>query len=1050
MNELEQKQGVLGWFASNHVAANLMMLTIMAAGLLSIKSIKVEVFPDMSVDVITISVPYLGATPAEVEEGVCQRVEEAVAGIEGIKRLSSTASEGTGTITVEVEEYADVKEVLDDVKAEVDRIITFPKETEKPIIKEITTRFQVITLAMFGDVPERTLKDLAETIYDDLTAMKNISQVEITGVRRYEISIEVSEETLRKYGLSFEAVADAVRRSSLDLPGGSVKTEGGEILVRAKGQGYTGKDFEKIVVLAHNDGTELHLSDIATVVDGFEDSDRTARFDGKPAALINVFRVGEQGALDVANTVKEYVRAKQAQLPEGISIATWFDRSSYLRSRLNLLKRNALYGLGLVVLSLAFFLDVRVAFWTALGIPISFLGAFALLPHFDVSVNMISLFAFIVALGIVVDDAIVVGENIFAYRQKGMDRVQAAIKGVKEMASPVVIAVLTTMLAFVPMLYTTGVMGKMIRNIPVVVISVFALSLVEALLILPAHLSTGRAGKTPGPIGRGQKRMRDWLDRLVGVVFAGLLERFLRWRYLMLALGLAVLTATIGFIAGGHLKFTMMPKVDADNIWASLTMPQGTPREQTEIIVRRLEDAAEKVRKELEAKRDNGNPALFRHIATNIGNQPFGQARSGPGRMGGTTGGSGTGHLAEVNIELLSSEEREISSTSIANRWRETVGEIPGISSLTFTASLFSAGDAVNIELSHRNFDTLLTVADELKNTLGSYQGVSDIADSFETGKLELKLSLKDEGRVLGLTLSDLARQVRHGFYGYEVQRVQRGRDDIRVMVRYPQEQRKSLADIENMRIRLANGVEVPFVTVAQVQQGRDYASINRAERRRIVSVMADVDENVANAGEINQDLMKDVLPQLKLEYPGLTFNFQGEQKEKSDSMQTLSYNAAVALLAIFALLAIQFRSYIQPVIIMSAIPFGLIGAVLGHIIMGYNLTMLSLFGIVALTGVVVNDSLILVDLINRQRHSGGILAEVVRDSAVRRFRPIILTTLTTFLGLTPMILETSLQAKILIPMAISLGFGIIFATAITLVLVPVLYMILEDIKKLV
>ena len=556
--KIEESKGLIAWFAKNHVAANLLMLLILVGGALSLFTNVVEIFPETSVDLITVTVPYLGASPAEVEEGVCMRVEEAVAGIEGIKRLRSTAYEGAGAVMIEVEEFADIKEVLDDVKMQVDQIITFPKETEKPIIQEITLRNHVMNVVLYGDVSERTLKNLAERMRDDLTAMDEISQIDIAGARRFEISIEVSEETLRRYGISFDDVTRAVGRSSLDLPGGSVKTLGGEILIRTKGQMYTGREFEKIVVYTKADGTEIRLEDIATVVDGFEDSDLVSRFDGKPAVMLQVFRIGRQNILDVTGTCKEYIEEQKGRLPEGISIGVWFDRSLYLKSRLDLLLRNARYGLVLVFICLSLFLDLRLAFWTTMGIPISFMGAMWLLPYFGVSINMMSLFAFILALGIVVDDAIVVGENIFSYLQRGMTPTQAAIKGVKEMSSPVVMAVLTTMFAFMPLLYIFGVMGKFIRVIPVVVISVLAFSLVEALLILPAHLSgklkTADQRKKLGPIGLVQRFIRKSLEKFVKNIFARFVERAVSWRYLTLSLGLVVLMAAVGYIKGGSIK----------------------------------------------------------------------------------------------------------------------------------------------------------------------------------------------------------------------------------------------------------------------------------------------------------------------------------------------------------------------------------------------------------------------------------------------------------------------------------------------------------------
>lgn len=1046
MKDLEEKQGILSWFASNHVAANLLMILIATAGLLAIFSARLEVFPEMSLDMINIMVPYLGASPSDVEEGVCTRVEEAIAGVEGIKRITSTAGEGMGSTLVEVEEYADVKEVLDDVNAEIDTIITFPKETEKPIIAELKTRFKVISIVLSGDVSEQTLRILADRIRDEITAKKNITHATISGVRPYEISIEVSEENLRRYNLSFEKVTRAVRNSSLDIPAGSIKTSGGEILVRTKGQKYYGFEFEKVIVFTRNDGTRIRLSDIATVRDEFQDMDLFARFDGKRAAFIQVSRTGEQDAVDVARTVKEYVREKRNSLPAGMSLALWEDDTEFLKARLNLLKKNGYIGLILVFVCLTVFLNVRLAFWTAIGILISFLGAFWLIPHFGVTINMMSLFAFIMVLGLVVDDAIVVGENIFSYRQQGLERLDAAIKGVHEMCWPVIAAVLTTVFAFIPLAYTSGIMGKILRVLPIVVVSVLAFSLVEALLILPAHLSSKR-GKPGKGIRRFTDKINDVTDRglkwFVNGPFARFVERAVRWRYVTLALGVAIFLTTVGIVAGGYIKFVFFDAIEADNVVALLKMPLGTPVEQTRAIAEKIEAAAFETIEEFDDKL-GGTISLRKHIATTIGAQPT-VGRGGPVQV--DLGGAGQSHLAEVNIELLGAEERDLSSTAVKNRWRELVGEVAGASSLTFVSEYMSTGDPINVELSHQNFDTLLAASEKLKGILRDYTGVGDIQDDFEPGKAELKLKLKDTGRTLGLTLSDMAKQVRQGFYGDEVQRIQRGRDDIRVMVRYPEAERRSLADVENMRIRLPNGTEIPFDTVAEVQYGRGYSAIKRIDRKRVVSVSADVDQTLANANVINRDLLAGVLPELAHEFSGLQYRFGGEQREMNESLGSLKANYVIAMLAIYGLLAVQFKSYSQPAIIMSAIPFGIVGAAFGHLLMGYNFGIMSMFGIVALSGVVVNDSLIMIDLINRERRSGIELHQVLRDCATRRFRPIMLTTLTTFFGLLPMITERSLQARFLIPMAISLAFGVMFATCITLVLVPSLYMILEDVK---
>ena len=1043
---------MIEWFTDNHVAANLLMILIIVAGFMSAMSIRQEVFPQVDLDLVSVQVLYLGASPEEVEEGVCLRVEEAIQGIDGIKRINATAVENSGTVTAEISTDADARVVLDEIKQAVDRIITFPDETEKPVINLMESSEQAIDVVIFGDANERTLKELADRVRDDLLAMENITQVQLVGTRPYEISVEVSEADLRRHGLSFSQITAAVRSGSLDLPGGSVKTDAGEILIRTKGQRYTGREFEDIVVLSRPDGTRLTLGQIATVKDTFEDVDSRSRFDGQPAAVVSVFRVADQAILEVTSLVKEYVAEHEGTLPDGVEMAVWADRSEIYRGRMNLMLKNGTLGLLLVFGCLALFLQPRLAFWVALGIPISFMGGFWLIPGWGASLNMISMFAFIVVLGMVVDDAIVVGENIYHFRQRGFSRREGAIRGTKEVALPVLVAVTTTIFAFMPLANVEGMMGNFMGQVPMVVIAVLLVSLVESLWILPAHLSTIPAESIKGTEGgRGllalQAKFARGFEFFIERTYKPALAFAVNHRAVVLAMAIASIALMVGYVGGGHVRFTFMPKVDADNMICVINMPPGVPVVETERAVAQALAGLEKLEAEVMGERPEDAQNIFLHSFATVGSQPRGGAGGGrPGSESSTQFGGA--HIAEINVELMGSEDRGIAGNELVKRWRKLTGPIAGVNSVTFTSNLFHGSSALELQLSSEDTDILTAAAERLKLALADYPGVQDIDDSYQEGKQELKLSLLPAARTLGLTLRDLASQVRQGFYGDEALRLQRGRDDVRVMVRYPKEERTSIGDLELMRVRTPEGAEVPFSSVAKVDGGRGYASISRQDRRRVVSVIADVDQNVTNAQEVLADLQQDVIPALIADYPTLHLSFEGEERDRKESMDSLKGGFLIALLAIYALLAVLFKSYAQPIIIMSAIPFGLLGAVLGHVAMGLDLTLLSLFGVVALTGVVVNDSLIMVDFINRTRAEGHGMREAVLISGVRRFRPIVLTSLTTFAGLTPMLLEKSMQAKFLIPMAVSLGFGVLFATVITLILVPVSYLILEDLKR--
>jgi multidrug efflux pump subunit AcrB len=1040
---------IIAWFANNKVAANLLMIFIFIAGLISLMSIKLEVFPELSPNRISIIVIYQGAAPEEVEEGVCVKIEEAVQDLAGIKKIISLASEGTGTVTVEVRPNYDGRKLLEDIKTRVDAISTFPLETEKPVVQEILIRRQVINVAVSGLTDERTLKQIGEQIRDEINELPEVSQVDLTGAKPYEVSIEVSEETLRNFGLTFDEVARAIKLSSLDLPGGSISTAGGEISLRTKGQAYSGQEFGDIILRSYADGTRLRMSDVVRVVDAFAENDQATRFDGKPSVLVQVYRVGDENALTIAGAVKTYINERQKSLPEGITLTPWQDDSLTLMDRMSLLLRNARWGFLLVFMMLALFLRLRLAWWVSVGMVISFFGAFWVLPWFGVSINQISLFAFILVLGIVVDDAIIVGENIYSHLQRGEKPLQAAISGAQRVATPVIFAVLTSIAAFSPLLGVPGMMGDVMRMIPIVVIATLSFSLIESLLILPAHLSKVNIHKSEKKNNGIQKRFKelqdrfsDFLDTVIHIYYKQILETALSWRYTFIAIGIGTLIFTLALAAGGALKFTFMPAVEADNVVALLTMPDGTTAEETIKVLKKLEESAEKLKTTL----NTDDQAVIRHILTTIAEQPF-TKMSHSSNAGQNV--KNRPNLGEINIQLAPADSRDITSEKIAERWREMSGDLPDVEELIFSSSMFSTGDPIDIQLKGIDYVELQQAAVELKSIIATYPGTYDISDSYRSGKQEIKLKLKPQAEALGLTLSELGRQVRQAFYGEEVQRIQRGRDEIRVMVRFPKDQRQSLGDLENMRIRLPGGEEVPFSIAAEIDQGYGFSSITRTDRKRTINISSNLDLSIANANEIIADIQKNVMPEISQKYPSVRYSLEGEQAEQRESMAGILEGFMIALLLIYVLLAIPFRSYLQPFIVMSAIPFGIVGALWGHIFMGMDLSMMSMFGIVALAGVVINDSLVLVDVINRERREGASLMQAISKAGVARFRPIILTSVTTFAGLTPLLLEQSPQAQMLIPMGVSLAFGVMFGTFITLILVPVIYYSQEDVKRI-
>ncbi len=1041
-------KGIIYWFARNGVVANLLLAVIVAGGLLAITSLKREVFPDIRLDAISVSVEYRGAAPEEVEKAICVRVEEAVQDLEGVKKVSSRATEGRASVTIELHANYDVRERLADVKTRVDAIDTFPEDSEKPVISEVVSRSQVINVAVAGNTDQGVLKRLSERTRDDLLALPEISQAEIVNAPPYEISIEVSAEALRRWGLTFDDLAEAVREHSVDLPGGAVKTELGEVLLRAQGQARSGADYERLPLPVRPDGSQLVLGDVATVVDGFEDTAISGSLNELPKVGLRIYRVGDQNALVVAKAVKDYVARTAPKLPEGITMVAWNDTSLLLEGRINLLVKNAFSGLGLVFVVLALFLRLRLAFWVTLGIPVSFLGAISLMGLMDQSINMMSLFAFILVLGIVVDDAIVVGESIHSEQLRTGKTISAAVRGTVQVLVPVTFGVLTTMAAFAPMLFVPGVMGKVVVQFPLIVIPTLFFSLLESNLILPRHLAHSQPGRpraAKNAFQRGSDAFfgifSNAMDWAIQRLYRPVIRTAVQWRYATVALGIASMLLTAGLIGGGVVRLVLFPAVDGDNVVAFLAMPQDSPAEATAEGVERMMDAALDLRSELAA--ELGQDQII-HMVGSVGEQPFRMVQSGP--FAGTAAFRGE-HLGEINLELERAEKRRISAEQLASRWRSKIGQIPGAVELTVTYDLFGSGKALDLQYSHPDTGQLVEAVELTRQQLAGYPGVFGITDTYRGGKPEIQLALTKEGASQGFTLQGLGTQVRQAFLGEESQRAQRGRDDIRVMVRYPAAARRSLASLEGMRVRNPAGDEMPLSTVATATMGFGAATITRVDRQRTINIQADIDENVTTSSVVVAALEADFLPALLARYPGLAYSFEGEQVQLAESMEGLFQGFAVGLFVMYAMLAIPLKSYIRPFIILSSVPFGMVGAIWGHWLLGLPVSFLSMCGMVAVAGVVVNDGLVMATFIKSYSHTTSRLAKAVELAGQARFRPIILTSLTTAAGVTPLMLEPSLQAQFLIPMAVALSWGVLFGTMATLVLLPSLYMIVEDIR---
>ena len=1034
---------IIKWMAEHPVAANLITMFVVALGALSAIQMPQKTFPDFTLDAVSVSVGYPGASPIEIQASIVRPIEDQLSGIDGIDSITATISEGRGSVSVSFLRGEDIKAKLDEIKTEVDRIRVFPVDSGEPSVLQANNNSRVLEIALHGDATEAVLKEVAERLKDELVALKSISYVEIGSTRDYEVSIEVSRDTLRAYGITIAEVAQVIGQSSLELPGGSIETDTVAIPIRTTGRNYTQSDFENIVIRTNADGGRVYLRDIAKVIDGFEDTNLSAKFNGETAVSINVFRVGDEQVLAIVSEAISYLNSEfRPSLEDGIDTTIWQNEATNLQDRIDLLVKNAAIGLFLVILCLALFLDIRLAFWSAVGIGVSFTATFAIMGALGMSINMISLFGFILAIGIVVDNAIVVSENIYTNGKKGMTTMQAAVKGTQRIAIPVVFSALTTIVAFWPLTQLPGTLGKFLTDIPVVVMIVLSLSLLQALIILPRNLSSLDVSPSyrPNLVFRTLNVIRAIVDKVLQWFIHVPLDAVLRFTtkgfaiMIPIACSVALMIVTVGLLSFGYVKFNFFPSIDGYFVRASIQMNDGTTFEMTQKVAEEVRDAARRAGANIQNKLPQSAPAVIVGV-----NMVVGQGIAGGGPEGGDAAGGAT--IANVVVQITDPTLRDWKTTEFEDTWRAAIGPVASVKSLTVTAELIGAGDAVAIELSLPDGQDITPVVDDLREALRKIPGLFSIRDDNSAGRLEYRLALREEARLYGVTLSDLANQTRAGFFGLEATSVQRGADNVAVMVRYPKSERNSLSDLMSTWITTPSGDQIPLNTVAKIEEGQSPAQILRRNGRQVTTLTAELDIAVATSSEVNEVIEADILPVLIKKYSNLIVKAGGEQRQQSDAQSALSQALGIALFVIFALLALVFRSYVQPIVVMSAIPLGLIGAVTGHYIMGIPLTILSIFGIIGLAGVVINNSLVMVDVFNEHIKGGMAVREAVVLGTKQRFRPILLTSLTTFLGVYPLIMETSLQAQFLIPLAVSIGYGVLFGTVIIVLTVPAIFM---------
>lgn len=1007
------------------------MLFFLAIGLVSLPSIKRETFPDFAAKEVEIRVPYPGATSGDVEEALCQRIEEALDAVNNVKEIRCEARENLAIAVAEMDAGGEIARFLDDIKTEIEAIDNFPDQVEQAVISQLGRTDDVVSLAVSGPMAATDLKAYAEDIKDELQALPQVSQVEIQGFSQHQLRVLVSHKQLLQYGLSISDVASAIERQSINLPAGSLETREQDLLLRFDDQRESVASLERLRVVGASSGGEVLLGDIAQIVDRFEVDEDKILLDGHRAAVLRITKTKNQDTLKVVDQVQDYVEAKRQTVPPGVELVLTRNVASIVRDRLQMLSRNGLQGLILVFLTMWLFFGLRMAFWVAMGLPVAFLGGLFFMSVVGLSINMISMVALLIALGLMMDDAIVISENIATQLEKGKSALRAAVDGVTQVSPGVVSSFLTTVAVFGPLAFLQGDIGKVLRVLPMVLILVLTISLIEAFLILPSHLGHSLSHRRPKPPGRFRRAFDGGLDRVRHGLLGRLVDAAIHQRYLFIGLVIAVFLVSVGMLAGGKLKFQAFPDIEGDTLEARILLPQGTPLSRTEAVVRQITDALSVVNQELSADQPGGE-RLVRHVSVRY-NQNADAYESGP-------------HVATITVDLLTAEQRVGSLDEFTARWRQQAGEIPDAISIAFKEpTVGPAGRAIDIRLTGKDLDSLKAAAVELQDWLGRYRGVFDLSDDLRPGKPEITLRLKEGALGLGLDAAAIARQLRDAFYGATASEMQVGVESYEVDVRLAGLDKDSLLDLEDFRITAGDGSQIPLSAVAELIPERGWARIQRINSIRTITVQGDVDTRYANANEIVNDTRQRFLPELLKRHPGVSIGLEGQAKESAASGGSMLRNFLMGLLGVFILLSFQFRSYLEPIAVMVAIPLAFIGVIWGHLIMGLELSMPSMMGFVSLSGIVVNDSILLVEFLKLRVREGMAVAEAAKRASRERFRAVLITSLTTIAGLLPLLSERSLQAQILIPLATSIVAGLLASTLLVLFVVPALFSVFAD-----